>query len=375
MSHLDDYLKITRGCRFCPMCSHACPVGNITRNELNMPRGKGLLGFAVTNGVIPLEGNIAKAFYECCQCGLCEEWCATHYNLPGAILAARADAVEKGNEPMIVKEIAQRVLSQDSPYETNNNSRVSQLSVSAPIGLELASIILFLGCGAAFADPASADATIKALNKSEVGYSLLKDEKCCGAPLYNLGYRSEALALARVNLENLRRAGCKVLVSPCPECVKTFKIDHSQWGLQGSESFEILHISEFILKLMEKGSLKQNKAVNMTLAYHDNCHMSRGLGICDEPRLLLNRIQGIKLVELEWTREHSHCCGAGGGFQFVNPDVAKIAARKLLEEAQSLGVEAIVTASASCKHHLLSAKTPDDELEVLHIMEVVAQAL
>tara|TARA_B100002003_G_scaffold20029_1_gene16522 strand:- start:758 stop:1138 length:381 start_codon:yes stop_codon:yes gene_type:complete len=126
---------------------------------------------------------------------------------------------------------------------------------------------------------------------------------------------------------------------------------------------------------MDKGSLKQNKALNMTFAYHGDCHMSRGLGICDEPRFLLNRIQGIKLVELEWTRDYAHSCGAGGGFQFTNPDVAKIAARKLLEEAQSLGVEAIVTASASCKHHLLSAKTSDDKLEVLHIMEVVVQAL
>ena len=220
------------------------------------------------------------------------------------------------------------------------------------------------------------DATIKVLNKSEVGYTLLNDEKCCGAPLYNLGYRSEALALAMVNLENLRRAGCKVLVSPCLECIKTFKIDYSLWGLQDTKSFEIFHISEFILKLMDKGSLKQNKALNMTFAYHDDCHMSRGLEICDEPRFLLNRIQGIKLVELEWTRDYAHSCGAGGGFQFTNPDVAKIAARKLLlEEAQSLGVEAIVTASASCKHHLLSAKTSDDKLEVLHIMEVVVQAL
>ena len=226
MSHLVEYLKVTRRCRFCPMCRHACTIGSITCNELNMPRGKGLLGYAVTEELIPLEGSTAKAFYECCQCGLCEEWCVTHYNLPGAILAARADCVEKGSEPKGVKEIAQRVLNNNSLYETKGQSRTGQFSESAPVGLEMASVVLFLGCGAAFADHASADAVFKALNKSEVGYTLLEDEKCCGAPLYNLGYRSEALTLAKANFENLRKAGCKVLVSPCPECVKSFKIDY-----------------------------------------------------------------------------------------------------------------------------------------------------
>jgi|TARA_Y100000031_G_C8242901_1_gene396573 heterodisulfide reductase subunit D len=340
-----------------------------------MPRGKGLLGYAVTEELIPLEGSTAKAFYECCQCGLCEEWCSTHYNLPGAILAARADAVEKGSQPEVVKETAQRVLENNSLYETGDQSRTGQFAEKAPVGLEMASVVLFMGCGAAYADHASADATFQVLNQSEVGYTLLTDEKCCGAPLYSLGYQKEALALAQANFESLRQAGCKALVSPCPECVKSFKIDHPQWGLEETRGFEVFHISEFVLNLVDKGTLKLTKPVDMLVAYHDNCHMSRGLGICDQPRDLLKRVQGMQVAELEYIHSHSHCCGAGGGIQFVNPETAKTASRKIIEEAQSLGVAAIVTASVNCKHHMQSAMVPEDTIEVLHIMEVVAKAL
>ncbi|NIP95232.1 MAG: 2-hydroxy-acid oxidase, partial [Akkermansiaceae bacterium] len=45
----------------------------------------------------------------------------------------------------------------------------------------------------------------------------------------------------------------------------------------------------------------------VTVAYHDACHLSNGQGVRDEPRRLLRRIPGLRLVEL---RDAHLCCGS-----------------------------------------------------------------
>ena len=71
-------------------------------------------------------------------------------------------------------------------------------------------------------------------------------------------------------------------------------------------------------------------------------------GVYEPPRNILKSIPGIELVEMERIREHSWCCGAGGGVIDAYPDFALSTAKERIEEAKSTGAEAMATACPWC---------------------------
>ena len=46
-----------------------------------------------------------------------------------------------------------------------------------------------------------------------------------------------------------------------------------------------------------------------TVTYHDPCRLGRQMGIYDEPRELINAVEGVDLVEMEHHGEDAMCCG------------------------------------------------------------------
>jgi Fe-S oxidoreductase len=83
------------------------------------------------------------------------------------------------------------------------------------------------------------------------------------------------------------------------------------------------------------------------LRYHDSCALGRGLGLYEEPRRLLALVAGAAPLELEGTREHARCSGAGGILPVSMPEIAKGAADRLLAEHRLLGGGTLVTSCAS----------------------------
>ena len=55
-----------------------------------------------------------------------------------------------------------------------------------------------------------------------------------------------------------------------------------------------------------------------TATYHDACSGLRELGVKAQPRALLERIEGLRLVELPGAEM---CCGFGGAFCVNYPDI------------------------------------------------------
>ena len=84
----------------------------------------------------------------------------------------------------------------------------------------------------------------------------------------------------------------------------------------------------------------------------------------------------MNLVEMERRKEYAWCCGAGGGVKEAYPDFALWSASKRIEEAQSTGAEAIVTACPWCKRNFDDAiKENGDRLKVYDVVELVEQAV
>jgi Fe-S oxidoreductase len=84
----------------------------------------------------------------------------------------------------------------------------------------------------------------------------------------------------------------------------------------------------------------------------------------------------LKLLEMDRTREYAWCCGSGGGVKDSNPEFALWTAKERIEEAESTGAEAIVTACPGCERNFIDALKGDNSssLKVYDIVELLGQA-
>jgi Fe-S oxidoreductase len=230
-----------------------------------------------------------------------------------------------------------------------------------------------------------------------------KNESCCGGRAYHMGYSPDYRKAAERNIEAWANAGVKTVVTPCADCYHTFKRLYPGAGSQ----VEVLHMVEFVSRLIEEGKLKFTKSIPMRVTYHDPCHLGRqgepyvpwqgkekkifgqavvydpprpryngAQGIYEPPRNVLRSIPGLELVEMERSKEASWCCGAGGGVREAYPEFSAWTANERIEEAKSTTADAIVSACPWCERNFIDAtKQNDTKMKVFDVMELVQQAL
>src|SRR5215471_12888139 len=117
MTHDQDIILTTEGCRYCLMCRHVCPVTRVTYNEATSPHGWALTIASVRRGLLDWNAETADLLYQCADCGLCESFCATDQPLPYAIVAARAEIAAAGHAPAAVAMVDAALRGWGHPYE------------------------------------------------------------------------------------------------------------------------------------------------------------------------------------------------------------------------------------------------------------------
>ena len=106
--------------------------------------------------------------------------------------------------------------------------------------------------------------------------------------------------------------------------------------------------------------------------------MSRYLGLTKEPRDILRSIKGVELVENSQTSgEWSTCCGGGGGFEGVFPELSEILAVNRVGELLSTGAEILVTQCPGCLMQLKDGlrELKAEGIEVLDLAQIIAMAM
>jgi Fe-S oxidoreductase len=248
----------------------------------------------------------------------------------------------------------------------------------------------------------------KLLQKAGIDFAIAgKDENCCGGRSYEMGYQGELTKYAENNLEMLKNAGVKTVVTACSDCYYAFKVLYPKlMGAKGS-NLKVLHITEYLDQLIKDKKLKLTKQIPMVVTYHDPCHLGRmgepfipwqgvekkvfsqsyiydppkpwrkgTYGIYEPPRDVIKAVPGVNLVEMERRKEYSWCCGAGGGVIDSYPDFANWTAMERIAEARETGAEALVTACPWCKRNFTNALNESGErLKVMDIIELVEQAV
>ena len=100
--------------------------------------------------------------------------------------------------------------------------------------------ILWVGCAGAFDSRIikQTRAMVKVLNAAGVDYAVLgHQEACTGDPARRAGNEMLFQMLAEQNVETLKAANAKKVITTCPHCLHTLRHDYPQFG----GNFEVVH--------------------------------------------------------------------------------------------------------------------------------------
>jgi Fe-S oxidoreductase len=186
--------------------------------------------------------------------------------------------------------------------------------------------------------------------------------KCCGHDQKWQGLDEVFEKLKAYNQRKIHESGIDTLVSSCAECFRTFARDYEL------EDVKVMHTTEF---LIEQGFDMNLKSEETTVTYHDPCRLGRQMGIYDEPRDLINAVEGVEIVEMEHHGEDAMCCGVSS-MMSCNEDARSLRVSRM-EEVRATGAETMLTSCPKCVSHFECLKFEGDEAyEDIEILDVVS---
>ena len=281
-----------------------------------------------------LQQKIAN---NCLMCGRCEQICPVGINLNTLRLNSRT---------------SMRNIPNESRYKYLKN--LDRSSGEGRVGY-------FAGCMTLLTpNTLSAMQRIFDAAREDVWWADKSGGVCCGRPLKLSGESDSAQKMIDYNKSLFYKHNITTLVTSCPICLRIFKEEYRLDGI------EVLHHSEYILRLIQQGRLHVNYSTEQSFTYHDPCELGRGSGIYDEPRAVIEAIG--TLLEPSHTRKNALCCGSSLANTAINDSQQLTIARNVAEDLDNAGADTIVTACPLCKKAITRGATH----KVKDLSEIVA---
>jgi len=209
-------------------------------------------------------------------------------------------------------------------------------------------VFLFIPCFVDQLFPQVGIATVKILQELNCRVIYPEQQTCCGQPAFNTGYQKEAAQLASRFIEIFKDA--EYVVAPSGSCAAMIKNFYGELNLPGSSGKDwqnlrnkIYELSDFLTSVLHVEKWDGHFPARVT--YHDSCHTLRELHVKDQPRLLLQSIAGVELIEME---NAETCCGFGGTFSVKFPLISTAMVQNKVNWIQQSGAEIVVSTDSSC---------------------------
>ncbi|MFO7914345.1 MAG: heterodisulfide reductase-related iron-sulfur binding cluster [Candidatus Krumholzibacteriales bacterium] len=319
------------------------------------------------------------SMWACTTCGACVQECPPFIEHVQAIVDLRRYFVlTEASFPQEAQPVFRNMEVNYNPWAFGYADRANWAEgLDVPLASEKNSfdVLYWVGCAGSFDDRGKevARAMVELMNRAGVDFAILgTEEKCCGDSARRMGNEYLAQMLIDSNIETLRKYEFNRIVTPCPHGYNALKAEYPQFGLE----VPVVHHSEFLLELVREGKLKPAKAGSARGIYHDSCYLGRYNDIIDQPRALLNSIEGMELKEFDRKGKRSFCCGAGGGRMWLEETIGERINENRVDEALGKGVDQIFTACPFCMTMFEDGLKAGDEgdVNVRDIAEVLLQA-
>ena len=399
---LQNAKKIVSQCDRCGACLPVCPLFGARDIESASARGKNAIVRALAEGGIEPAPEVLAAVDFCLLCRACVENCPSKVKTDEAMIDVRQGLIDRtggvsakyravggllksrGLVKLTAGALALlRKLGLNSvfpygmvPEEYTRAHFLAAFSGPAALGqptppsevrvTPATKVAYFQGCGMRMMFPAAAAETVSILQSTT--QVMRRDNVCCGLPHLAHGMRVEFLSLARQNIRLYEDAD--LIVSDCASCGGTLKhiaswfAGDSEWKDRAAAfSAKVMDMTEYLAKV---GYVPRRK-LDVSLTYHDPCHLARGQGIRREPRDLL-RATG-KFIEME---EAEVCCSGAGSFHIDYPDVAAKILAKKRANIERTGAAVVVTGCPGCLIRMSqAARDSGGKFTAMHISQVI----
>ncbi len=217
---------------------------------------------------------------------------------------------------------------------------------------------------------------VKILRKLGHAVDFPDQQTCCGQPAFNSGLWDQARSVAEHALDVFRQA--EVIVTPSGSCGAMMKIHYPEL-FQNTPRYQeacelaskIYEFSQFLVNKL--GVTDFGATFKGKVTFHDGCHGLRGLGVKDEPRVLLQQVRGLELLEL---KPAETCCGFGGTFAVKYPQISSAMGDSKCSAVLETGADYVVSNDSSCLMHIQGMLTRQNKpIRSLHLAEVLAHSL
>lgn len=350
-------LKSINRCVRCGTCRSVCPVFEELGWESANTRGRILAMKGLYDGLVA-GPDVLDSLNTCTTCGICTVSCPAGVKPPDLVESARRELASSGITTPEQTKLKERLFSSGNVF-CEPGDRLVWLNGERPKGEWLtddkASAVYFVGCLNSYRYQDTAAKTFDLLRR--FGAAILPDEKCCGSPLVRTGF--DAGRFREANVRQIRKIGADTIITGCAGCYSTLKRDYPP-------DLRVMSVPEFLADRLPELNLKP---LEMTVTYHDPCHLGRHNGIYEQPRQVIESI--CRLKEMRASRESARCCGGGGGVRVGYRDLSLRMAKRRLADVPD-GVDCIVTSCPLCVRNLRDAGAGE---KVIDIVDLVAASI
>ena len=356
---IEKNIEILKSCRYCPMCRHVCTSGNLSYHESDYPRGRGLLLDKIYNNNLEYDPDIVNSIYNCFLCGCCWSNCEGNYKMQELIKSAKIDIVNSGHVPQIVEDIRNKLLSGKNPFGDNNTAYIAEE--------RKAGLLYIMGDNIKFNNHALVRTVEDLLSKLKIDYSLLHNEPSDGKILSLLGYQKDSKELAEKLFIRIKEINSKVILVSDPLVYDLLKNDFPSYGFKIGPSARVMHISQYLAKLLKDKKLRLKKSKNR-ITLLDSEFLGRFNQVYDEPRKILKDIAGENFVEMKWVEDKALSAGEAA-FVFNGKlfSDGNILGKKICKEARDIDADTIITLSPTAKENLSGC----EDMKIMDIAELV----
>jgi Fe-S oxidoreductase len=363
--------EILKLCYQCGTCTAVCPWNKVRSFIVRRIMHQGQLG------LVDFED---EDVWLCATCNNCVKRCPRGVEIIDVMRALRRAVTELGiaKVPDSLRITIKNISGVGNPLGEAEDKRANW---AQDLDIKLhtqGTEVLYFPCCIPEYDPSVqrvARATAAVLKKAGVNFGILGNRaNCCGESVRKAGDEAVFKQLAQNNITALEEAGVRNIIVSSPHCYHALKNEYPRLGA----SFEVTHVSQYLLELLKQERLKLTKEVNLKVVYHDPCYLGRHNNIYDEPREVLRSIPGLELVELADHREFSLCCGGGGGRIWMETKSGERFSDLRLNQAIETGATVLAVACPYCMLNFNDSVLTQDKgdlIEVRDIAELVQEAL
>ena len=321
-----------------------------------------------------------ETLWACTTCGACMDQCPVFIeHVPKIVDMRRHLVLDESRLPRQAEVALRAIENVANPYGISQQSRADW---AAGLGVPLlsekpdAEYLYWVGCAVAYDERARSIATslVAILRAAEVEFAILgTEERCTGDPARRIGNEYLFQERARQNIEVLAGHGVRRIVTSCPHCFNSIANEYPDLG----GSYEVIHHTVLIDRLIQEGRIVLDRPLEETVTYHDSCYLGRWNGVFAPPRDILERIPGLRLVEMKRSRREGMCCGAGGGRMWMEEGQPRVNHRRV-DQAMEIGATRVATACPFCRTMFdegIAARQAGERLAVDDIAVYVARSM